>query len=135
MCNDSDWPESVAAYQRDVEADRVRHPKFGAAAANIRPCAFWPWEPTEPPVRITGKGPANVLVVQNLRDPSTPLAGARELRNAFGERARMVTADQGGHLAYLYLGNKCLNDTTTDFLATGRLPHDDVACAAERGGR
>ncbi|MEV6154693.1 alpha/beta hydrolase [Nonomuraea sp. NPDC052129] len=64
----------------------------------MTPCAFWPSEPYEPPVQITGRGPANVLILQNLRDPATPLAGARQLRKAFGDRARMVTADPGGHL-------------------------------------
>ncbi|WND34127.1 alpha/beta hydrolase [Streptomyces sp. BB1-1-1] len=131
LCNDRDWPESVATYQRNVEADRSRYPMFGAAAANIWPCAFWPTEPSEPPVRINSRGPSNVLIVQNLRDPSTPLSGARELRRAFGERARMITADQGGHLAYLFLKNRCLNDRTTNFLVTGELPRTDVACAAE----
>lgn len=131
VCNDTDWPESVATYQRNVEIDRFRYPMFGAAAANIWPCAFWPTEPIEPPVEITGDGPSNVLIVQNLRDPSTPLAGAQELRAALGDHARLVTADQGGHVAYLLMKNRCLNDTTTDFLVTGRLPAEDLACAAE----
>ncbi|WP_026361251.1 alpha/beta hydrolase [Amycolatopsis nigrescens] len=133
FCNDTNWPESVATYQRNVEIDRLRHPMFGAAAANIWPCAFWPTEPAEPPVKINSSGPSNVLIVQNLRDPSTPLSGARELRAAFGDRARMITADQGGHLAYLYLKNRCLNDATTNFLVTGQRPRTDVACAAEPG--
>ncbi|WP_254394687.1 alpha/beta hydrolase [Streptomyces sp. AC512_CC834] len=131
LCNDRDWPESVATYQRNVEVDRARHPMFGAAAANIWPCAFWPTEPLEPPVKITDRGPSNVLIVQNLRDPSTPLSGARALRAAFGERARMITADQGGHLAYLFLKNRCLNDATTHFLVTGERPRTDLACPAE----
>lgn len=130
ICNDSDWPESVRTYQRHVAVDRFRHPMFGAAAANITPCAFWPTEPVEPPVRITDRGPSNVLIVQNLRDPATPLTGARQLRHAFGDRARLVTADQGGHLAYLYQDNRCANDLATRFLVTGRLPSHDVACPA-----
>lgn len=128
ICNDSDWPEAVAIYQRNVAIDRIRHPEFGAAGANITPCAFWPSEPVEPPVEITDRGPSNVLILQNLRDPATPLAGAQQLRQAFGDRARMVTADQGGHLAYLYLSNRCANDITTNFLVTGRRPEHDTAC-------
>ncbi|WP_394362577.1 hypothetical protein [Amycolatopsis sp. SB7-3] len=49
ICNDSDWSEDVGTYRRDVAIDRIRHPLFGAAAANITPCAFWPSEPIEPP--------------------------------------------------------------------------------------
>ncbi|MBK1787078.1 alpha/beta hydrolase [Prauserella cavernicola] len=131
ICNDSAWPEDVKTYQRNVALDRFRHPMFGAAGANISPCAFWPSEPVEPQVEITDEGPSNVLILQNLRDPATPLAGAEKLREAFGDRARMVTADQGGHLAYLYLDNQCLNDLATDFLVTGERPQRDVACGAE----
>ncbi|RZQ62339.1 alpha/beta hydrolase [Amycolatopsis suaedae] len=128
ICNDSDWPESVRTYQLGVTIDRVRHPLFGGAAANITPCAAWPSEPVEPPVRITARGPSNVLITQNLRDPATPLAGARELRAALGERARMITADQGGHLGYLFLDNPCLDERATEFLVTGRRPPRDLAC-------
>ncbi|MEV7555746.1 alpha/beta hydrolase [Amycolatopsis sp. NPDC089917] len=129
ICNDSDWPEDVGTYRRNVAIDRFRHPMFGAAGADITPCAYWPSEPIEPPVKITGRGPSNVLIVQNLRDPATPLAGARKLREAFGDRARMVTADQGGHLAYLFKDNQCANDLATRFLVTGERP-DDRACGA-----
>ena len=130
ICNDSDWPEPVASYRRNVETDRRRHPLFGAAAANITACASWPSEPIEPPVRITGRGPSNVLILQNLRDPATPLAGALEMRRALGGRARMVTADQGGHVAYLELTNPCADEITTTFLVTGRRPERDVRCGA-----
>ena len=131
VCGDSDWPESVWTYQRNVAIDRLRHPMFGAAAANIWTCAFWPSDPVEPPVRIGDRGPSDILMVQNLRDPATPLAGALRLRHAFGDRARMVTADQGGHGTYLFGANKCADDAATAFLATGVRPGHDKACAAE----
>jgi pimeloyl-ACP methyl ester carboxylesterase len=131
VCGDSDWPEPVGAYQWNVAVDRLRHPMFGAAAANVWPCAFWPSDPVEPPVRIGDRGPSDVLMLQNLRDPATPLAGARRLRQAFGDRARMVTADQGGHGTYLFGTNQCANDAATAFLVSGVRPAHDTACAAE----
>nr|WP_215550038.1 alpha/beta hydrolase [Amycolatopsis sp. CA-230715] len=131
ICGDSTWPKSVGGYQADVATDRVRYPMFGAAAANIRPCAFWPSAPVEPPVRIGGDGPSNVLIAQNLRDPATPLSGAEEMRRALGDRARMVTADQGGHGTYLLGKNKCATEAVNAFLTTGKRPADDIACAAE----
>ncbi|MCO8276258.1 alpha/beta hydrolase [Actinoplanes sp. TRM 88003] len=131
LCGDSRWPTAVRRYQRDVAAYRHAYPLLGAASANITPCAYWP-APIERPVRISDRGPANVLMVQNLRDPGTPMVGARELRQAFGNRARMVTADQGGHGAYVLLArNTCANDTVTTFLATGQRPQHDRACPAE----
>ncbi|MFD0053171.1 alpha/beta hydrolase [Streptomyces sp. NPDC127168] len=130
VCGDSRWPGAVRQYQRNVAVDRLNYPMLGGSTASINPCAFWPEERTEPPVRITGRGPSNVLMVQNERDPGTPLAGALELRRAFGERATMVTADQGGHGVYPYGRNTCANDAATAFLTTGELPARDVACAA-----
>ncbi|WP_243794643.1 alpha/beta hydrolase [Saccharopolyspora gloriosae] len=131
LCGDSAWPRSVESYQQDVEVDRKRYPLIGAAGANIGPCAFWETDPVEPPVRITDRGPSNVLMVQNERDPGTPMSGARELRAAFGDRARMVSVDEGGHGAYVIGANQCANDAVTDFLVTGARPEQDSACAAE----
>ncbi|MFZ3572815.1 alpha/beta hydrolase [Streptomyces sp. BH097] len=132
ICNDSRWPRSIAAYQRNAGIDRVRYPKLGGSTAGIGPCAFWPTERTEPPVRIGAKGPSNVLMVQNERDPGTPLAGAEKLRQAFGHRAVMVTADQGGHGVYPTGTNGCANDAVTTYLTTGKRPPKDVDCPAEQ---
>ncbi|MGH3435727.1 MAG: alpha/beta hydrolase [Sciscionella sp.] len=129
ICSNAGWPRSVQTYQRHVAIERVRHPMFGAAGANIQPCAFWP-KPIEPPVHIGHRGPSNVLMVQNLRDPATPLSGARQLRRAFGDRARMVTVDQGGHGVYLENPNECANHAVTSFLTTGKRPAHDYTCTA-----
>ncbi|MET8998623.1 alpha/beta hydrolase [Amycolatopsis sp. NPDC004169] len=131
ICGDSAWPRSLGTYQVNVAIDRIRYPLLGAATANISACAYWA-PPAEPQVRITGRGPANVLLVQNERDPGTPLVNALKLRSAFGERARMVTADQGGHGVYL-MPNQCANGAVTGFLVTGERPARDVHCAAEAG--
>ncbi|MFE2443342.1 alpha/beta hydrolase [Streptomyces sp. NPDC059426] len=131
ICGDNRWPETVREYQRNVAVDRLRHPMLGGSSAGIGPCAFWPDKRVEPPVRIGDRGPSNVLMVQNERDPGTPLAGARKLRHAFGKRATMVTADQGGHGVYPFGPNICANDAVTAFLTTGQRPARDLACAAE----
>ena len=129
-CGDSRWPTSVETYQRNVAADRDRYPLFGAAGADIQPCAFWP-DPAEAPVRIGDEGPSNILMLQNRRDPATPLVGARQTRRALGDRARMVTVDQGGHGVYPFGANACAKDAATAFLTTGQRPAADRACAAE----
>ncbi len=134
ICNDSRWPTSVTSYQHAVAVDRLRYPLFGAAAANIQPCAYWP-APAAPPVRISDNGPANVLMVQNRRDPVTPLAAARQLRQALGQRATMVTADEGGHGVYLFGRNQCANHPVTAFLTTGVRPAHDYACSAAAAPR
>ncbi|HEY2062123.1 MAG TPA: alpha/beta hydrolase [Amycolatopsis sp.] len=129
ICGDSRWPRTIPAYQAAIAVDRVRYPMLGASTANVSPCAYWPSDPVEPPVRIGDRGPSNVLMVQNLRDPGTPLAGALKTRQALGNRARMVTVDQGGHGVYLITRNQCANDTVTAFLANGQRPAHDLACA------
>jgi pimeloyl-ACP methyl ester carboxylesterase len=129
ICNDSRWPRSVQTYQRNVAIDRLRYPMYGASTANIRPCAFW-LAPVQPKVSITGRGPSNVLILQNLRDPATPLPGALRMRSAFGARARIVTVDQGGHVAY-GAANKCGNAAVTDYLVAGDFPARDTFCAAQ----
>ncbi|MFJ9841504.1 alpha/beta hydrolase [Kitasatospora sp. NPDC101155] len=130
LCNDVNWPTDPAAYTKDVAADRAARPLTAGMPVNVMPCAFWPFAPAEPPVRVTGRGPANVLLAQNLRDPNTPYRGALKLREAFGDRARMVTVDSGGHDVYLANGNACGDAVVTDYLVTGRRPADDVFCPA-----
>jgi pimeloyl-ACP methyl ester carboxylesterase len=129
-CGDAPVSGDVARYQQDVLADRKRNPVGNGMSPNIWPCAFWPVKPLEPAVRITDRGPANVLLTQNMRDPNTPLSGARAMRAALGERSRLVTVDQGGHGSYLATGNACVNKIGTDFLLTGALPASDTRCGA-----
>ncbi|MFD4787211.1 alpha/beta hydrolase [Streptomyces sp. NPDC058459] len=131
ICGDTTWPRTIREYQRNVAIDRKRYPMLGGSSANITPCAYWPGEWVKKPVRISDHGPSNVLMVQNERDPGTPLAGARQMRRALGKRAVMVTADQGGHGAYPFGRNTCANSAVTQYLTSGQRPARDLACAAE----
>lgn len=128
-CNDSEWPEDVRAYRQAVAEDREQFPMFGAAAANILPCAYWS-EPLEAPVQISDEGPRNVLILQNRRDPVTPLAGGELLHEKFGDRSRLVTVDASGHGVYTLGDNACALNVATAFLADGELPRRDVSCRA-----
>jgi hypothetical protein len=129
-CNDVAWPRAVGEYADAVARNRRAYPLTGGMPANIFPCAFWPYQPAEPATRITSHGPANILMVQNLRDPATPHSAALRMRAAFGQRARMVTVDSGGHGAYLANGNACGDRTVTAFLAGGHRPARDTVCPA-----
>ena len=40
----------------------------------------------------------------------------------------MITADEGGHGAYLLTGNACLDNLTTRFLVDVTLPASDTHC-------
>ncbi|MFD8500843.1 alpha/beta hydrolase [Amycolatopsis sp. NPDC059657] len=134
-CDDATWPGSIAQHQRDVLVYKQRYPITAGMPSNVWPCAFWPTKPIEPPLRIGDRGPSNVLLTQNQRDPATPLVGAKAMRAALGDRARLVTADAGGHGAYLFQENACLTNTATTFLVNGRLPARDIRCGTELSKR
>lgn len=127
-CNDVDFTADVGAYQRAVAEDRKRYPLYGAATANITPCAFWATEPAEPPVPVVDDGPQNILIVQNRRDPVTPYAGGVLLREKFAQRSKLVSVDGSGHGVYIYGDSACADNTTTDFLVNGTMPATDKRC-------
>jgi pimeloyl-ACP methyl ester carboxylesterase len=128
-CNDAEWSKDVQHYKDTVAQDRAKYPMFGAAGANITPCAYWPYEPVEQ-AEISQEGKRNILIVQNERDPATPLRGGQLAREKFGDRSRLVTVDQSGHGAYVLHDNPCALETTTKFLVDGTLPKRDVSCRA-----
>ncbi|WP_431940500.1 alpha/beta hydrolase [Nocardia grenadensis] len=129
-CNDVEWPADIRTYHRAVAEDRERYPLYGAAAANVMPCAYWKLGPSEPPVRIDNTGPADVLIVQNQRDPVTPLRGGELLDEKFGQRSRLVTVDGSGHGAYVLGANPCASDVVTSYLVNGDIPEHDMTCRA-----
>lgn len=129
LCDDVSWPRRISTYASNTAEDRTRYPLTAGMPANIWPCAFWPTNPIEPPVSITDRGRHNILILQNERDPATPLVAARGLRRALGGRASLVTVDAGGH-GVIVDGNACANALTSTFLTTGGLPSGDVACPA-----
>ncbi|MFF9346829.1 alpha/beta hydrolase [Streptomyces sp. NPDC014734] len=132
VCNDVRWPAASPAYRRAVAravaGDRAAHPLTAGVSQNITPCSFWKDAPADPPTRITDEGPSNILMIQGLRDPSTPYSGALKMRAAFGDRARMVAVDHGGHGVYLGNGNACGDRAVSTFLTTGVRPERDTLC-------
>ncbi|MCO8308462.1 alpha/beta hydrolase [Streptomyces hygroscopicus] len=127
-CNDVKWPSDVQTYQKNVAADRHRYPLFGAAAANILPCAFWRFGQSEPQVPINDEGPSNILIMQNRRDPVTPLLGGELFREKFPNRSRLVSVDGSGHGVYVFGRNACALNVGTEWLADGVMPKKDVTC-------
>ncbi|MHC3473324.1 alpha/beta hydrolase [Streptomyces sp. 7R007] len=128
LCNDVAWPRAASAYREAVAASRRAHPLTAGMPRNAMLCAAWPYRPQEAPVRITDRGPSNILLVQNERDMATPLGGALKMRAALGRRAVMVVNDATGHDAYLANGTRCGDETVSRFLATGERPAADVLC-------
>ncbi|MFE5815420.1 alpha/beta hydrolase [Streptomyces sp. NPDC056479] len=128
ICNDAAWPRSAAVYEKGVAESRAKYPLTAGMPRNALPCSAWPWRPKEAPLRVTDRGPSNVLMIQNERDVATPLSGALKLREAYGRRAVMVTMNSTGHDAYLNNGNACGDATVSHYLATGERPARDKYC-------
>lgn len=131
LCDDLAWPRSVEQYRRELQFDEQRYPMFGQLGSHIWACAFWKVPPREPIVNLTANGPANrILILNTLRDPATPLPGARRMRDSLGERARLVLVDGGGHAIFGLMDNTCATETVAAYLADGDYPTADATCPA-----
>ncbi|WP_282699514.1 alpha/beta hydrolase [Streptomyces sp. CC219B] len=128
ICNDAAWPRSAGVYRKGVAESRAKYPLTAGMPRNAMVCAAWPWQPKEAPLRVTDRGPSNVMLIQNARDVATPLSAARKMRAALGGRAVMVVNDSTGHDAYLANGTECGNRLVSRFLSTGERPEGDVHC-------
>jgi hypothetical protein len=96
----------------------------------VWPCAFWPGQPVEPLVASAAPAPSSrVLILQNQRDPATPLPGAVDLKAYVGANAQLLLADAGGHAIYGLQGNGCVDAAATTFLTTGTVPY--LYCPAQ----
>ncbi|MFE6905331.1 alpha/beta hydrolase [Streptomyces erythrochromogenes] len=126
VCGDTgSWPKYAEQYERDAAKDKVKYPLYGDFASNIKPCAFWD-RPVESATPMNKK--ANVLTVQNEWDSQTPLTSGQGLHRAL-KGSRMVLAAGGeGHGVYLVDPASCANAPINTYLATGKLPAQDVTC-------
>ncbi|OKK22354.1 hydrolase [Streptomyces sp. CB00455] len=132
VCGDTgSWPRYTEQYERDAAKDKARYPLYGDFASNIKPCAFWD-RPVEAATPMRTR--ANVLTVQNEWDSQTPLTSGQGLHRAL-KGSRMVLAAGGeGHGVYLADPTSCANAPVSAYLATGRLPAEDVTCTNPSGG-
>ncbi|GGK78076.1 alpha/beta fold hydrolase [Mangrovihabitans endophyticus] len=128
-CGDQAWPRDARTYARNTAADRSAHPLTAGAPANITPCAAWPVRPAAPATTVTSTGRRNVLILQNRRDPATPLRSAMGMRRALGTDAAFVDIDAGGHgVISQPQPNMCAVFTMHDFFMDGALPAADTTC-------
>lgn len=93
----------------------------------IKPCAFWgnqdsPGEPATP----MDKEAKNVLIVQNERDPQTPLTSGQGLHRALKGSRMGAVAGGEGHL--VYGRGSCADASVDKYLTTGELPTENVTC-------
>ncbi|WP_338672110.1 alpha/beta hydrolase [Streptomyces sp. SCSIO 30461] len=135
VCGDTRaWPTDPEQYRRDAIKDKKKYPLYGDFASNIKPCAFWKKQGSEPATVIDNK--VGALLLQNEWDSQTPLVSGRGLRKHL-KGSKMVTVAGGiGH--GIYGSKSCADKTATAYLTTGKLPAKDITCKAKppaEGGR
>lgn len=127
VCADTrNWPRDPEQYRADAVRDKAKYPLYGDFVSNIKPCAFWKKNGSEPATTIDNK--VGALILQNEWDSQTPLASGQGLRRVM-KGSKMVTVLGGvGH--GIYGSKSCADKPATAYLTTGKLPVKDVTCKA-----
>ncbi|MTD55459.1 alpha/beta fold hydrolase [Amycolatopsis sp. RM579] len=129
-CADKAWPRDVRTYAHNTAADRARFPLMAGAPANVAPCSFWSTQPRDAEPKVQSVGTRNVLILQNRRDPSTPLRAAQGMKKAMGSDAVLVEVDAGGHGVLVHpQPNSCAISAMNKYFMTGELPAGDLTCS------
>jgi len=125
VCNDTPFRGDRGYLERDGARDGAKWPLVGYYQV-MGPCAFW----DRPNVNLkhpNGIGVAPTLMVQSVRDPATPLEGARKAHRNFNNSVLLTVEDEGDHGIYGF-GNKCVNDIVESYLVDGVTPAKDLTC-------
>ncbi|MGW0315699.1 alpha/beta hydrolase [Streptomyces flavidovirens] len=90
-------------------------------------CRHWPVPPTMLPHPITAKGAAApILIVNNTRDPATPIEEARAVAGRIANSA-LLANDADGH--GVFGKGPCVNNVTARYLLDGTLPDKGNSCS------
>ncbi|SDF99353.1 TAP-like protein [Lentzea fradiae] len=125
LCNDTPFQGDRKYLERDAVRDGAKWPLFGYYQLQ-GPCAFW----DRPDVRLkkpTGHGVAPTLMVQSVRDPATPIEGAKKAHRDFNNSVLLTVEDEGDHGIYGF-GNECVNTVVERYLVDGVAPRKDLSC-------
>jgi pimeloyl-ACP methyl ester carboxylesterase len=131
QCSDSDVPTDPAVYSRYAESEDRRVPYFGRIAVlDMMSCAYWRAAAAD---RYTGPWnrptSAEILVLNNRYDPSTPLKGARDGAAELA-RARVFVTEGYGHSS-MYVPSTCTEQVKRDYLVSGAFPAAGRTCAID----
>ncbi|MGK5680523.1 alpha/beta hydrolase [Actinoplanes sp. URMC 104] len=121
QCTDAPWPQSWTKWTSDNwEVHRKAPFETWANAWYNAPCRSWA-APSGVPVTVSGETVPPVLLISESLDAATPFAGSLEVRKRFPRSVLVEGVGGTTHSGSLY-GNRCVDDTIADYLATGKLP-------------
>jgi pimeloyl-ACP methyl ester carboxylesterase len=127
LCNDTPWQGDREYLRESSRQQGEAYPLLGWATLS-NPCITW----QRPDVTLrtpTGEGVPPVLMVQNERDPATPIEGARLARDKFAGARLLTVLGEGDHTTYASGDpNECVNDAVEDYLVNSVVPARDSSC-------
>jgi pimeloyl-ACP methyl ester carboxylesterase len=131
QCSDSDVPTDPAVYSRYAASEDQRVPDFGRVAVlDMMSCAFWQAKDTD---RYTGpwnrRTSAEILVLNNSYDPSTPVHGARDGAAELA-RARVFVTEGYGHSS-MYVPSTCTEQVKRNYLIYSAFPAPGKTCGID----
>jgi pimeloyl-ACP methyl ester carboxylesterase len=131
QCSDSDFPTDTAIYSRYAVSEDQRIPYFGRLSVfDMMSCAFWKPKDND---RYTGpwnrRTSAEILIINNRYDPSTPLHGARDGAAELA-RARVFVTEGYGHTSML-APSTCTEQVKRDYLVSGAFPAPGKVCGLD----
>ncbi|HYQ69670.1 MAG TPA: alpha/beta hydrolase [Actinophytocola sp.] len=131
QCTDSDFPRDPAVYSRYAQSEDQRVPYFGRIGVlDMMSCAYWQSKDTD---RYTGPWnrwtSAEILVINNRYDPSTPLHGARDGAAELA-RARVFVTEGYGHSSML-APSTCTEQVKRNYLISGTFPASGTVCGID----
>ena len=125
-CNDTAWRSDPSFYTAIADRQTAKNPFFGYLNG-VSMCAFWPYEPQDRNVDLTGA--PEMLMVEGEIDPATAYEGAMRSHDATGKHTVFVSIDdEGQHGQYIGSASSCVDRTGNRFVFTGELPGRDRIC-------
>ncbi|GHH46105.1 alpha/beta hydrolase [Lentzea cavernae] len=125
LCNDTPFRGDRKSLEREGNRSVQRYSLVGGYQVT-GPCAWWD-RPNLNLKRPNGKGVGSALMVQSVRDPATPLAGAQRAHAKFANSRLLTVRDEGDHAIYGF-GNGCVDDVVESYLVDGVVPAKDLSC-------
>ncbi|GAB6899963.1 alpha/beta hydrolase [Kineosporia succinea] len=127
-CQDTPWTVNRDTLVASSAQLGAKNPLIGWSTLN-QPCAFWKRSTTTAAnlIRPTGRGVPEVLMVQSVHDPATPMEGAKEAEEHFAGARMLTVKGEGDHGLYAG-GNSCVDRKVDAFILEGKLPAKDVTC-------
>ncbi len=127
-CNDTPWKGDRQSLIESSTEQGQAYPLLGWGTL-YNPCVIG-WNRPDVTLRNPdGKGVPPVLMVQNDRDPATPIEGARLAHRNFAGSRLLTVTDEGDHTTYASsIPNTCVNQAVEDYLVDGVLPAGDFSC-------